>query len=172
MKLLIVYHSKTGFTARYAAWLAEATGGELVPLQKADAARMAAFDTVVFASRFHAGRIQKLGWFCQHAPQGARKLVLVTGASPAGSPDIQTAIGQNFPAGRDRYEVFYLPGGLCYEKMGLLDRLMMRIFRAMTNAKRNKTESEQAMAQALAASYDLSRKEYLQPVLDCLAQSR
>ena len=30
MKLLIVYHSKTGFTARYAAWLAEATGAACV----------------------------------------------------------------------------------------------------------------------------------------------
>ena len=33
MKTLILYHSKTGFTERYAKWLAEALQGDCVPFQ-------------------------------------------------------------------------------------------------------------------------------------------
>ena len=35
MKTLIIYNSQTGFTARYAQWMAEATGADRVELKEA-----------------------------------------------------------------------------------------------------------------------------------------
>lgn len=59
----VIYCSKTGFTRKYAEWLAEALGCEAVPYHQAAKTNWADCDTVIFASWFHAGRIQKLDWF-------------------------------------------------------------------------------------------------------------
>lgn len=171
MKILILYYSKTGFTKRYASWLSEETGGDLIPLKKAGHTCWDKYDIVVLASRFHAGRIQKLSWFKKHVLSVNRRIVMVTGAMPAGEPDIDKAIRQNFPADRDKYAVFYLPSGLCYEKMGAIDRLMMKAFCSMMQKKPDKTPAEQAIAQAITSSFDNSSKEYLKPVVTFLQKN-
>ena len=168
MKPLILYYSKTGFTKRYASWLSEKTGGDVVPLKEAGRVQWDAYDAVVFASCLHAGRIQKLSRFQRLSLPDTPTLLLVTGATPAGSPEVEQMIRQNFPQNRDAVTVFYLPGGLCYEKMGAADRLVMKLFSAMLQKKPDKTAAEQAMAQKIASSFDNSRPDYLEPVVACL----
>lgn len=36
MRAVVVYASQTGFTRRYAEWIAEELGGEAVPVERAD----------------------------------------------------------------------------------------------------------------------------------------
>ena len=47
-------------------------------------------------------------------------------------------------------------------------KLMMKLFLKMLKAKKDKTQTEQEMIQILSASYDISDKKYIQPVLECL----
>ena len=64
------------------------------------------------------------------AGRGARKLVLfATGAMPNEAEDtIQKMWGQNLtPAELDAIPHFYLQAGLCYERMGGVDRAIMSI---------------------------------------------
>lgn len=60
MKAIIIYCSKTGFTKRYADWLAEELECSAVPADKRSAPDTAQYDVIIFASWFYAGTIRML----------------------------------------------------------------------------------------------------------------
>ena len=47
MKTIVIYHSQTGFTKRYAMWIAEAAGAECLELSEAKKKDMAAYDAII-----------------------------------------------------------------------------------------------------------------------------
>ena len=120
----VIYYSKTGFTRKYAEWLAEALECDAVAYPQAAKTTWSDYDTVIFASWFHAGRIQKLDWFMRLPLAGKKRIVAAVGAMPADAPEVPAALRSNFGDGWAQYHVFYLPGGLCYEKMGAADRAL------------------------------------------------
>lgn len=165
-KVLVIYNSKTGFTERYAKWLAEEIPCDLLPYDKRDTAKFDNYDAVVFGGWFHAGSIVGFKWFKEQLPRLSSKTVAIfsTGATPTDSPEAQEAIA-NKPAGELPF--FYLQGGLCYEKMGTGDKLLMSMFRKMM--KKMKGEDSE-MYQMLCRSYDISSKELLAPLVQYLRE--
>lgn len=150
----ILYVSKTGFTQRYAQWLAQRLGVNALPFSKENARKIADSATIVFGSSLHAGKIRKAQWIKRRLPgwQDKRIVLFVTGAMPDG-PDAQNTLRQNFTDAQWRaVKVFYLPGGLCYERMGRLDRVMMAGFRSFLQ----KNEPDSEAARMVAHSFDLS----------------
>lgn len=171
-KTLIFYQSKTGFTRRYAGQIAQKTGAVLLPLAKARPAALAGYDTVLFGSRAHAGsidgwgRAQKLLAAAQNGK--ARCAVFVTGATPAGAQEtVRQFWAQNLTDEQQRtLPHFYLQSGLCYEKMPLIDRLLMKGMAAMLRGKKDKTEQDLAMQRMIAGSFDISGEEHARPVVE------
>lgn len=166
MKAIVIYQSKTGFTKRYAEWIAAALGCGAVEWKTAQTMDLAAFDTLIYGGWCHAGSIIGLKKFLKKAePLKKNTLVFAVGASPADNPEIETALKRNFTQEQwARIRAFYLPGGLNYEKMGAVDRAMMAAFRGMV--KKQMGESSE-MYQMLCRSYDLSAKENIEPLVAC-----
>ena len=123
---------------------------------------------MIFASWFHAGRIQKLDWFKRLPLTGKARIVAAVGAMPADAPEVQAALRSNFADDWAQFRVFYLPGGLCYEKMGAADRALMAIFRRMV---RQKEGADSPTFRALSQSYDLTSREALTPVIACCRET-
>ena len=67
-----------------------------------------------------------------------------------------------------KVNAFYCPGGLNYEKMPFLSKLMMRALLKSLRAKKDKTETDQEMIKMISGSYDISDKKYIEPILACL----
>lgn len=171
MKAIVIYNSQTGFTKRYAEWIAEAAGADCMELSAAKGKNLADYEAIVFGGWARAGRISKLDWFKGNMDKwkGKKLMVFCVGASPAGSPQIGPALKQNFTASEfKRVDVFYCPGGLDYERMSLPSKLMMKLFAKMLSAKKGKTEAEEEMAAAVSTSYDISDRSYIEPILQCL----
>lgn len=84
MRLLVVYTSKTGFTKRYAQWLAEDLSGDCFPLEQAARVDFSGYDAVAFGSSVHAGGVRKLAWLKKRLPAlaGKRVALFFTGAMP------------------------------------------------------------------------------------------
>lgn len=165
-KILVIYKSKTGFTKKYAEWIAQERACDLVPYEKRKSIDLNAYETIVFGGGFHAGIISGLKWFKENleALSGKNVIVFATGASPAATQETQMALRQNFTEQEwQRVKAFYLQSGLCYEKMGRADKLMMAVFRKMLE----KTEGDSEMKKMIRQSYDVSRKEQLLPLLEC-----
>lgn len=165
MKTLIIYNSKTGFTKKYVQWLSEEIDCTLIAFPEAGTADFSSYDTVIFASWFHAGRIKELNWFKKQPLTCKNKIVLATGATPADSPETQNALLENFKDNRTEYTPFYVQGGLCYEKMGTADKLLMSLFKKMV--KKSAGENSE-MYRMISHSYDMSKKENLEPLISYL----
>ncbi len=171
MKAVVIYNSQTGFTKRYAQWIAEAAGADCVSLSEAKQKSMEAYDAVVFGSWACAGGVSKLGWFKGRMDQWAGKKLIVfcVGGSPLESPEVAPALKKNFSDQEwERVSVFYCPGGFNYEKMSALSKLMMKVFLKTLERKRGKTEEEEEMIKMISSSYDISDRKYIQPILELL----
>ncbi|MDE6282321.1 MAG: flavodoxin domain-containing protein, partial [Oscillospiraceae bacterium] len=129
-QVIVLYNSHTGFTQRYAELIGKELGCPVRALKDAPA-DLSQYGVVVFGSRLHAGifdswkKAKKL-----LAKRGAKKLVVyATGAMPNEAEEqIQKVWEQNLtPEERNSIPRFYLQAGLCYEKMGGVDRAMMKV---------------------------------------------
>lgn len=96
-------------------------------------------------------------------------IAFCVGANPIGNPEIEPALKRNFNESElKKVNIFYCPGGLNYEKMSATSKLMMKMFVKTLKAKKDKTEAEQEMIKIVSASYDISDKKYIEPILQCL----
>ena len=171
MKTIVIYNSQTGFTKRYAEWIAEATGADCLELSDAKKKDWAAYEAIIFGGWACAGTINKISWFKANIDRWADKKLIAfcVGASPIENPEIEIALKQNFnESEQKKVKTFYCPGGINYEKMSAPSKLMMKMFVKMMKAKKDKTEAEQIMVKMLSSSYDISDKKYIDPILQYL----
>lgn len=171
MKTVVIYNSQTGFTKRYAQWIAEATGADCFELSAAKKKSMATYEAIIFGGWACAGSISKLSWFKSNIDKWVNKKLIAfcVGGSPIDSPEIEPALKQNFNESElKRVRVFYCPGGFNYEKMPTLSKFMMKMFIKTLKAKKDKTEADEKMIKMISSSYDISDKKYIEPILKCL----
>lgn len=171
MKTVVIYNSQTGFTKRYAQWIAEATGADCFELSEAKKKSMATYEAIIFGGWACAGSISKLSWFKSNIDKWVNKKLIAfcVGGSPIDSPEIEPALKQNFNESElKRVRVFYCPGGFNYEKMPTLSKFMMKMFIKTLKAKKDKTEADEKMIKMISSSYDISDKKYIEPILKCL----
>lgn len=165
MKAIIIYYSKTGFTEKYARWISEELHCDIVSYKDKEKASLEDYDTVIYGGGLHAGSINGLKWLKEKLPQLTEKKVIVfaTGAMPPETPDVDKAMRQNFTEDEwNQVKVFYFWGGLCYEKMGLGDKLMMAVFRKMLSKK----EGEEEALKMVSSSYDCTSRDYIRSLLE------
>lgn len=173
MKAVVVYTSQTGFTERYARWIAEAAGADCMELADAKKRSLEGYNTIIYGGWARAGSIAGLDWFKKNMPrwEGRKLVVFCVGGSPLENPDVPKALDANFTAAqRGRVDVFYCPGGFCYERMSTASRLAMRMFVKALKTKRNQTPQDREMAEAVSSSYDISDRRYIEPILACLGR--
>lgn len=171
MKTIVIYNSQTGFTKRYAQWIAEAAGADCFELSAAKKKDLTAYKAIIFGSWACAGSMSKISWFKGNIDKWADKKLIAfcVGAGPIENPEIETALKQIFnESEQKKVNIFYCPGGFNYEKMSAPSRLMMKLFIKTLRAKKDKTEEEQAMIKMISQSYDISDRKYIEPILNCL----
>ncbi|MDY3918476.1 MAG: flavodoxin domain-containing protein [Candidatus Limivivens sp.] len=168
MKAVVIYYSKTGFTEKYAQWLAGELDCPCLSLDKGKKADLSAYDLILYGSSFRSGAVGKLGWFRKKVlPLDKKNIVFVTGATAPKSPEIKKALERNFTGEeREKVKIFYLHSGLNYEKMGLGDRMMMSAFRKILANKKDRSQAERSTAMMLRKSFDFSDPSYVEPVLE------
>ncbi len=173
MNAIILYYSKTGFTKRYARWICEALSCECVPFEQRGQIDFSKYDTVIFGSWVHAGRIQKFGWLKKQLPAWTDKKItaFAVGAMPPDSPVTLDLPKNNLtPQEQGRVKLFYFPGGINYDKMSFFSKRIMKLFTAMMSKKQDKTPQEEEAARMLSQSYDLSGRKYTEPLLSYLRE--
>lgn len=173
MKTIVIYNSQTGFTKRYAKWIAEEAGADCLELSEAKKKNLTAYETIIFGSWACAGSISKLGWFKSNMNQWTDKKLIVfcVGGSPLENPEVEPALKKNFNETElKKVSVFYCPGGFHYDKMSGPSKLMMKVFIKTLKAKKDKTEEEKEMVKMISTSYDIADKKYIEPILQCLRE--
>ncbi len=171
MKTVVIYTSQTGFTKRYAEWIAEACGADCYEISEAKKKNMDDYEAIVYGGWACAGGISKLSWFKSNIDKwsGKKLIAFCVGGSPLENPEIDVSLRKNFDETQwEKVNVFYCPGGFDYDKMSTTSKLMMKMFIKALKAKKDKTEEDEIMIKMISSSYDISDKKYIEPILDCL----
>lgn len=162
MKVLILYSSKTGFSKRYAQWLAESLNCQAVPFKERKSVNGNDYEKIILFGGLYAGQMSGLKWLKSKLPtlSGKRLAAVVVGCSPMEWPDLSESMTKLLG---DTPEIkgFYCQGGLDYEHMGAVDRAMMAALRAALKSQPDKAE----MLAGISQSFDGTKREYLDPVI-------
>ncbi len=175
-KILVCYKSVTGFTKRYGEIIARETDSDLIDFEAVTSNTLSQYDIVVFGGRFHAGMVDGLKKMKRLVAESRIKtfVVYATGAMPGTATETINQAWENNLTVDELHQIphFYMPGGLCYEKMPFHEKMMMQAFaKVMKNKlkrKEDKTEEDRAFERMIATSYDLSSEEYARPLVDFL----
>ena len=135
MRTLIIYHSKTGNTQKYAEDIAEALKCEAIPLKKFKKKMIDEYDTIIFGSRVIGSRIQNLDKILIHYEDMKEKNIIIfaVGMSLVSKQSRSDLIMANL---LDMYHVrFYqLRGSFDYAKLPFFEKLLMNnSLRAIAN---------------------------------------
>ncbi|MBP3809350.1 MAG: flavodoxin [Clostridiales bacterium] len=174
MKTLIIYTSQTGFTKKYADWLAQKTGGDLLDLkdaQKKNDAFFEDYEAIVYGGWVMAASVVKVKWFLNRAAswKGKKLAIYCVGGSPNDNPDVEVMLKNMLTDEQREYiRAFYCQGGFNYERMNAPSRLAMKMFVSALKKKKDPTEEEKIMTEMVAKSYDISDEKYLEPVIKYL----
>jgi menaquinone-dependent protoporphyrinogen IX oxidase len=165
MKTLVIYKSKTGFTHKYARWIAEELQADLVAHAEAKDADWAAYDTIIYGGGLYVGGINGIELLKHHLPQlaGKRVIVYASGATPNRAETTAQLLGINFTSEEQKtIRFFYLRGGFDFSKLGIVDKVLMLLLKAKLRMKpeSKRTPDERGMLAAYNRHTDFTRRRY------------
>ncbi|MBR3635622.1 MAG: flavodoxin [Lachnospiraceae bacterium] len=176
MKTLIIYTSQTGFTKKYAEWLAEKMSGDLLELKdamKKTAEYFEDYDAICYGGWVMAANIVKVKWFLEKAAdwKNKRLAVFCVGGSPNDNPDIDVFLKKALTEDQKMHvKLFYCQGGFNYEKMNGPSRIAMKMFVSALKKKKDLTEEEKFAVEKMSSSYDITDIKYIEPIVSYLLE--
>lgn len=158
--MVIVYKSETGFTKAYAEFIAADLNGELVPFKDRRKLKPDADPVLIFGAPIKASTLPGSRWFLRNRGRFKKAYAFAVGASPADSKDLPAFLEKQKLAGLD---LFYMPGGFCWEKMSRTTRFILRNFFLPAVKKAEGEESE--MYRTVSHSYSQVDKKFAEPLI-------
>lgn len=169
MKRAVIYESKTGFTKKYAEWLATALSADLLPLSNLTANHLLGYDVLIFGGGLYAGGINGLKQFRAliNADNPPRVVYFATGATPKRENVVPELILQNFQHDGEAVPLFYVRGGFNYAALGLMDRFLMTILKLKIKSKKeaDRSPDEKGMLATYSRPVDFSNQKDIEPIV-------
>jgi menaquinone-dependent protoporphyrinogen IX oxidase len=171
-RIIVVYKSKTGFTEKYARWIADDLHCDIVCLEKFNIAEMVRYDVIIFGGGIHAGRVNGIKYIKNNMPFLAEKTVIVfaTGATAPIPEEIERFRKDNIPDSMN-IAFFYFQSGMNYARIHGTDRLLMGALKTVLTVKGNKSDVEKGTLDAIQKSYDYSSQSQIEPLTKYIKQS-
>ena len=159
MKKIVVYQSSTGYTAKYAGWIAEELGCEAKPFKEVKAEELAGYDTVIYGGWILAGMIS--GYDKIKALNLKNMIVFGVGMTVP-SEEVSVRIAKQNQIPEDRF--FYFEGGYAPEKIGFFQKMMMNMIKKSVEKKQEKTKEDIRMLETFQGK-DRTSKEAIKQLI-------
>jgi len=160
MKRIVLFESGTGFTAQYAAWIAEELQCESVALKNAKNVNLSDYDQVIFGGWMCAGKVMGYDKFVK---LNAKNVVLFTVGMAPSVPSVAVKIVKE--NGFDAENFFYFEGGYRPEKVNFIMRAMMKMLKKSIEKKPKKTEEDLYIIKTFNGA-DNAKKEAVLPLVE------
>lgn len=160
MKRIIIYESGTGFTAQYAAWIAEELQCESVALKNAKTVNVADYDQVIFGGWMCAGKVMGYDKFVKLS---AKNVVLFAVGMAPSVPEVANKIIVDNGFAAERF--FYFEGGYRPEKVNFIMRTMMKMLKKSIEKKQEKTEEDLYIIKTFHGA-DNAKREAIMPLVE------
>lgn len=175
MKALVVYWSKTGFTEKYAKWIAEELNADLISGEKVEKDMLDEYDMYVFGGSLHAVGIGGAQFIKKNIDiiKNKKTAVFAAGASPGRREIIEEVKAKNFRREElNAFRFFYLRGGFDFNKLSFKDKMLMRMMKWKLNKKKKSskklTEDEEGMLDAFENPVDFTDRKNIQELIEYL----
>lgn len=172
MKTMVIYKSATGFTKKYAQWIAEELSAELFAAREVTLQQMEGYACIIFGGRLYAVGIDGFNLIKKNYERlkGKRLLVFATGASPVSETVIADVRSKNLSVEQQGLiQFFYLRGGFDYAALPLFDKIRMALMKKSIMRKQRKgkalTPDEMGMLKLYDRVSDFTKKEYIQAIV-------
>jgi menaquinone-dependent protoporphyrinogen IX oxidase len=165
MKTAVIYKSKYGTTQQYAEWIAEELDADLFSYKefpKSD------YDLIIYGGGLYAGK------FINMKNLTAKKYIIffTVGLSDPNTTDFSEVIERNFPKGLpEKSEIFHLRGGIDYEKLGSVHKMMMNMLNKTVVGKKSYdecTDEVKMFIDTFGDKVNFVDKKFIDPILDCV----
>ncbi|MGN0370432.1 MAG: flavodoxin domain-containing protein [Butyrivibrio sp.] len=137
MKIIVVYNSKTGFTAKYAGWIAEELGCEAKEYKNVNPKELAAFDTVIYGGWIFGGMV--VG-FNKIKALNLKNVIVFGVGMTVPSDEIAEKLSTQNRIPRDRF--FYYEGGYNPKKLGIVKKMIVNMVKKSVEKKENKNADD------------------------------
>ena len=169
-KGIILYQSKYGATKKYALWLQESTGFDLLETKKADVNALADYDTIVLGGGVYASGIAGLSFLKKHIGdlKGKKIATFCVGASPYEEAAFKQAYDHNFQGEIAGLPCFYLRGAWDTQSLSFTDRTLCKmLFKALAKKDPATYEPwEKALMEAYEQKCDWTDRSSLDAILE------
>jgi flavodoxin len=167
-RTLVIYKSLSGFTEKYAQWIAEELHADLYSLKDFNPAKFADYQVIVFGRSLHAVGINGVKIIRENLPKLAGKKVIVfgVGASPPKENVLDEVKNKNFtPEEQQNITFYYLRGGFNYNKLNWPNKFLMSLMKLKIKTKKNLNSDEIGLLAAYDKPLDCTRKENIKPLV-------
>ncbi len=164
MRTIIIYNSQTGFTEQYANWIAKALDCPSKSLKQTTAAELSNYDRVIFGGWIMGDKIMGLDKLCQMTSPSA---VFAVGSTPAYEEVVEKIRNLNQ---LEQVPLFYMEGGFRLERLGFLQRTLLKTLKKATAKKENRSRQEEFMLQNLGESFDNSDEKKIEELVKYLEE--
>lgn len=170
MRTVVIYKSKTGFTKKYAQWIAEELSADIFDISEVTINMLTVYDIVIYGGSLYAVGINGVGLITKNIDKLKDKKVVVfaTGASPPRDSVVSEVKGKNFTLAQQKYiKFFYLRGGFNYSKLNPFDKFLMTLLKwKIKNKKKEElTTDEIGMLAAYDKPVDFTRKKNIDEII-------
>jgi flavodoxin len=168
MKSVVIFKSKTGFTKKYAEWIAEELSADVFKASTVSTNTLLAYDTIIYGGGLYAGGINGLKLITKNLDKIKDKKIVVfaTGASPLREEIIDEVRNKNFTIDQQKViQFFYLRGGFEYSKLAIIDKFLMTILKLNLKKKKTLTSDEKGMLAAYYKPVDFTKKKNIDTLI-------
>ncbi len=168
MKVVVVYKSISGFTKKYAEWIAEELKSDIFKQEEINIDKLLEYDAIIYGGSLHAAGITGINIIKKNFGQLKDKniIVFVTGASPFKEEIIDEITQKNFKDEEQKYvKLFYFRGGFNFNKLNFTNKIIMTLFKWKIQSKRDKTPDEKGMLVAYSNPVDFTKKENIKELI-------
>ena len=161
-KTIVLYRSKTGFSKRYAEWIAEDLACECRPIKGLKLEDLKKYGLVIYGAGIYTGMLAGAGKIKTWMEKSPEKtwIVFATGAAPHEQAYEEMLLKTNFRKGESKpAHFYYFLSGIDYENMGFFNRVLMKFFSGMASKKDGTTHSSKQ------TSVDLANRIYIADLL-------
>lgn len=159
MKKVVIYQSGTGFTAKYAGWIAEKLGCEAKEYKTVNPNELAGYDLVVYGGWIMGGMV--VG-YDKVKPLNLKNVVVFGVGMTVPSDEVAGKIAEQNQISRERF--FYFEGGYNPQKLGVVKKMMVNMVKKSLEKKADKTEDDLHTLETFKGA-DNTRKEAIEDLV-------
>jgi len=175
MKTVVVYKSKSGFTKKYAEWIAKELSAEIFEASRITADMMMDYDTVVYGGGLYAVGINGVKLVTQNLNRLKDKKIIIfaTGASSPSDDVVKEIKDKNFTSEQQKYiRFFYLRGGFDYNRLTLFNKGLMNLLKLKIKNKTKLTPDEEGMLAAYEKPVDFTTKGNINDLISYVTKQK